>query len=130
MKDKAERAKDKVEQKSESVMEKTKDKAHTAKEKISNTMSRVEAKNTEADIRDTQEALRAKGFDPGPSDGRLGPKTRAAIQDFQKAENLSVTGQIDDATATKLNVRRRANGSDTTSASPSTDPTLKPKQKP
>src|SRR6267142_1172541 len=32
-----------------------------------------------ADIRSAQEALKAKGFDPGEVDGRYGPNTRAAI---------------------------------------------------
>src|SRR5262245_42154187 len=38
--------------------------------------------------RSIQEALKAKGHDPGPIDGVFGPKTKAALKDFQKAEKL------------------------------------------
>ncbi|HZY30669.1 MAG TPA: peptidoglycan-binding domain-containing protein, partial [Candidatus Methylomirabilis sp.] len=33
-----------------------------------------------------QEAMKAKGFDPGPIDGIMGPKTTSALKDFQKKE--------------------------------------------
>ena len=146
MRDKADRAKDKIEQKAdrtadktesaterakdktESVVDKAKDKAHAVKEKIASKMSRSEARASSQEVRDVQDALRAKGFGPGPSDGRFGPKTRAALQDYQKAENLDVTGRIDDATATHLNVQHRAT-TDTSSASPATD-INRPRQKP
>ena len=35
-----------------------------------------------------QEALKQKGFDPGPADGMMGPKTQAALKEFQKSEQL------------------------------------------
>jgi peptidoglycan hydrolase-like protein with peptidoglycan-binding domain len=61
------------------------------------TLSREEA-------RSVQEALRGKGFDPGPIDGQLGPRTAQAVRDFQKQEGLQVTGQLDDETRTRLGV--------------------------
>lgn len=51
-----------------------------------------------------QEALKAKGQDPGPIDGIMGPKTRAAIKGFQEASGLKGTGRLDKETAEKLGV--------------------------
>jgi Putative peptidoglycan binding domain len=39
-------------------------------------------------VKQLQEALKAKGHDPGPIDGVMGPKTRAALDKYQKAENI------------------------------------------
>ena len=49
-----------------------------------------------------QSALAAKGFDPGGIDGEYGPLTSAAVSDFQRAQNLSVTGIADPATLRSL----------------------------
>jgi His-Xaa-Ser repeat protein HxsA len=65
-------------------------------------------------VKAVQQALKEKGYDPGAIDGALGPKTRAAIQDFQKKEGLTVTGRIDTETLAKLGV-----GSATTAKSES-----------
>lgn len=43
-------------------------------------------------IRAMQEALAAQGIDPGPVDGVLGPRTHAALQKYQTANNLAVGG--------------------------------------
>ena len=45
-------------------------------------------------IANLQRALRRLGYDPGPSDGILGARTRAAIRAFQAEAGLPVTGQI------------------------------------
>ena len=55
-------------------------------------------------VRAMQEALKTKGFDPGPIDGIHGPQTTQAVKDYQRAENLSVTGRGDSATLNKLGV--------------------------
>lgn len=44
------------------------------------------------DIRKLQESLKAKGFDPGPVDGRNGIATKRAVRAFQKATGLTVDG--------------------------------------
>jgi hypothetical protein len=54
------------------------------------------------DVRAAQQALRSKGFDPGPIDGIQGPRTTAAVRDFQDKENLTVTGQLDAETNARL----------------------------
>jgi hypothetical protein len=41
-----------------------------------------------------QQALAAKGYDPGPADGILGPRTREAIRRYQRGYNLPVTGKV------------------------------------
>jgi peptidoglycan hydrolase-like protein with peptidoglycan-binding domain len=56
------------------------------------------------DIREVQKSLNDKGFDCGPADGYLGPRTRAGIRQFQTSENLPVTGRLDAETAGKLGV--------------------------
>ena len=58
------------------------------------------------EIRKLQEALKAKGQDPGPIDGAMGSKTRAAIKAFQEASGLKGTGRLDDQTADKLGVEK------------------------
>lgn len=56
--------------------------------------------------RKVQEALKAKGNDPGPIDGIMGPKTRAAIKAFQEANGMKGTGQVDAQTAEKMGVQK------------------------
>lgn len=46
------------------------------------------------EVRATQQALARAGFNPGPIDGTMGPRTRAAIRDFQRLSGLKVTGTI------------------------------------
>jgi peptidoglycan hydrolase-like protein with peptidoglycan-binding domain len=53
------------------------------------------------DARRLQQALSSRGFDPGPIDGVIGPRTRAAMRDFQQQQNLT-SGRFDRDTATAL----------------------------
>ena len=39
-----------------------------------------------------QELLASRGYDPGPADGMIGPKTRRAIRDFQRAVGQPADG--------------------------------------
>src|ERR1700686_328585 len=57
------------------------------------------------DVKKMQETLKGKGHYRGEVDGVFGLRTRASIRGFQKAENLTVTGQLDGQTAGKLGVR-------------------------
>jgi hypothetical protein len=43
-----------------------------------------------------QYALSALGFDPGPIDGYLGPRTALAVQKYQQAYGLPITGELSD----------------------------------
>lgn len=53
-----------------------------------------------------QQALKDKGFDPGPLDGIAGPRTASALKAYQKSQNLAMTGTMNDDTAAKLGVTR------------------------
>ena len=53
-------------------------------------------------VREIQLALKSKGIDPGPIDGKNGPKTTAALAVFQKANGLKPDGQFGPVTANLL----------------------------
>jgi hypothetical protein len=54
-----------------------------------------------------QRLIRAEGYDPGMIDGLVGPRTRRAIQAYQRNGGLSPTGQIDQELLVKLNLAGR-----------------------
>ena len=55
-----------------------------------------------ARIAAAQRTLARHGHDPGPVDGRMGPRTRAAHRAFQHERGLTPRGQLDDATFEQL----------------------------
>jgi peptidoglycan hydrolase-like protein with peptidoglycan-binding domain len=57
-------------------------------------------------VRSAQQALQAKGMDPGPVDGIVGPRTQAALRAYQRDQNLPQTGRLDDQTLGKLGVSK------------------------
>ena len=58
-------------------------------------------------IMETQEILAQKGYYNGTPDGKLGPKTRSAIRNFQKENNLKQDGYPNKDTLLKLNIYRK-----------------------
>lgn len=48
-----------------------------------------------AEIAKAQRLLRDLGYQPGPADGLMGPRTRDAISDFQRTAGLEVSGSVD-----------------------------------
>ena len=46
--------------------------------------------------------MKDKGYDAGTVDGRMGPKTQAALRDFQKAQGMESTGDLDPKTTQAL----------------------------
>jgi peptidoglycan hydrolase-like protein with peptidoglycan-binding domain len=66
--------------------------------------SRSAGKWSKDKVKAVQEALKSKGFDPGEADGVVGRRTGQALREFQKSQNLQVTGRIDDKTASALGV--------------------------
>lgn len=52
------------------------------------------ALNPQDMIAQAQTLLSTLGFDPGPADGKIGPKTREAIKAFQRDTGLPVTGRV------------------------------------
>ena len=55
-----------------------------------------------ADARGIQTALRDLGLYGGSIDGKIGPKTKAAIREFQRNNGLVVDGKVGAKTWTKL----------------------------
>lgn len=55
-------------------------------------------------VRRVQQALKAKGFDPGEIDGEFGPKTMEAVVAFQDAQGLIVDGEVGEGTAEALGI--------------------------
>ncbi|MFP1632840.1 peptidoglycan-binding protein [Zhengella sp. ZM62] len=53
-------------------------------------------------VRNIQLILNKNGFDAGAADGIMGEKTKQAIRDFQAANGLPATGEVDNALITRL----------------------------
>jgi hypothetical protein len=53
-------------------------------------------------LQEVQRRLNAAGFDAGPADGILGPRTRRALLEFQAANKLQRSGEVDAATLLRL----------------------------
>lgn len=54
------------------------------------------------DVRRAQRLLQYLGYDPGPVDGRVGPRTRNAVIAFQTDRGVAPTGVIDDVLLAQL----------------------------
>jgi hypothetical protein len=52
----------------------------------------------ESNIRQVQQELRKKGFDPGPTDGIHGPRTREAVRNFQDRYGMKAGGDLNNQT--------------------------------
>jgi His-Xaa-Ser repeat protein HxsA len=62
------------------------------------------AMQDEATVRQAQEALLKAGYDPGPIDGVMGPRTEQALSRFQQAKGLSGSTSLDTQTLSALGV--------------------------
>ncbi|MGB8432947.1 MAG: peptidoglycan-binding protein [Burkholderiales bacterium] len=56
-------------------------------------------------VRSVQEMLMRQGLDVGPIDGILGPRTAAALREFQQKHGLARSGEPDEATLKELSTR-------------------------
>jgi lipid-binding SYLF domain-containing protein len=56
-------------------------------------------------VRQVQTALKNRGFDPGPIDGAMGPKTSMAIRNFQSSQGMTASGMMDDQTLIALQIQ-------------------------
>ena len=50
------------------------------------------------DVRQVQQALTRRGFNPGPIDGVYGPLTTEAVRSFQDRYGINASGQVDNQT--------------------------------
>jgi peptidoglycan hydrolase-like protein with peptidoglycan-binding domain len=53
--------------------------------------SRLSTTGSRAQMKTMQQTLKDKGFDPGPIDGTMGPRTAAALRDYHKVESPTLT---------------------------------------
>jgi len=108
-KEKAVEIKDKTKEKAVEIKDKTKEKLVEGKDKVKGAFKRdktdkdMPAQAGMTDVRTAQQALMDKGYKPGPIDGIHGPRTSAAVREFQTKEGLKVTGQLDSETMARLN---------------------------
>jgi len=58
-------------------------------------------------VREAQRALRDLGYQPGPLDGVVGHRTKAALTRYQRAEQIQVTGRLDSETMVRLDIQQR-----------------------
>ena len=88
--------------------------------KMEKTEEHARVRKGSEEIIKVQEALKAKGEDPGAIDGIMGKKTKAALKKFQEQNNLKATAMLDEQTAEKLGVQ---------TAKPSTENKMKEEKK-
>lgn len=69
------------------------------------------------DVREIQQELQSRGFNPGPVDGIMGPQTKNALRSFQEKEGMPATGELDSKTKSTLGVDATP-GSGSSSATP------------
>ncbi len=55
-------------------------------------LSQIRQKNDV--VRQVQMLLNSVGFDPGPLDGKLGPRTRVTVKSYQRAHGLETSGLV------------------------------------
>ena len=77
-------------------------------------------------VKAVQQALKDNGHDAGGIDGKMGPKTQAALRDFQQKEGLKATGRADAETMAKLGVAANTGAVDSPSSSPASSPSGMP----
>lgn len=63
-------------------------------------------------VREVQRALKDNGCNPGPIDGIDGPRTHAAIREYQKKENLNENGRLGPETLAALGVKSEGAGTE------------------
>jgi peptidoglycan hydrolase-like protein with peptidoglycan-binding domain len=125
LKDAGETTKEKLKDAGETVKDKAVEIKDKTKAKIAGDKDAMDQAGRSAKVRTAQQALADKGHNPGPVDGLMGPKTRAAVQDFQRKEGLEPSGQLDTKTMSRLGTSESSSTSP--SASPATTPsTTKP----
>src|SRR5918999_2014413 len=82
-----------------------------------------------ATVRKVQETLNDRGFKAGPPNGVLGERTSAALREFQKSENLAVTGRLNPRTLAALGLRDEAASAGATRAAEPSSATIREVQR-
>ena len=74
--------------------------------KYPSSVTRTDGTYNEPLVRSVQQSLNQKGFDAGAADGQWGPNTERALMQFQQANGLTQTGDLDARTLSVLGVSR------------------------
>ncbi|HEY7647515.1 MAG TPA: peptidoglycan-binding protein [Methylomirabilota bacterium] len=119
-KEKSKEVGEKIKETGEKAKDKTVEIKDKTKEKIVGDKDGMDKSGHSVKVRTAQQALVDKGYNPGPVDGLMGPKTRAAVQEFQGKEGLEANGQLDMKTMSRLGASKTSSSSP--SASPATEP--------
>jgi peptidoglycan hydrolase-like protein with peptidoglycan-binding domain len=56
-------------------------------------------------VKQAEQTLKKKGYDPGAIDGVMDSQLHQALSEFQRANRLPVTGNLDDQTARMLGIK-------------------------
>ena len=122
VKEKAVETKDTIKEKATEAKDTVSEKATEVKDKIKAKMHR-NGRSAHEDVMTAQRSLKEQGFDPGPIDGVVGDRTRAAIANYQRDHNMKVTRQLDRKTMAALRKAEAPNASpSTTDTQPATPP--------
>lgn len=70
-------------------------------------------------VKQVQQKLSENGQDVGQPDGKMGPKTQAALKEYQKEQGIEPTGQLDQKTLAALKIGQSGSSATGGSASPS-----------
>lgn len=62
---------------------------------------------TRAELREIQTLLKAAGYDPGPADGLMGPKTHGAIAAFRRDHGIAAGAEPDSVLLEAVRAARR-----------------------
>jgi len=82
-----------------------KEDAKTAAYKVKGMFSKEkEFSPSNAQVRETQQQLRGRGYQAGAADGIMGPQTISALRRYQSANGLTVTGKVDLDTLDSLGI--------------------------
>lgn len=86
----------------------------------------VTAANYDPEVEAVQSRLTALGYDPGPSDGLMGPRTRAAIEAFRTDRGLAPSRRIDTTLREALGLVHPSDPSPEVGTAPEPEPETQP----
>jgi peptidoglycan hydrolase-like protein with peptidoglycan-binding domain len=75
--------------------------------------------NDNSQVSQIQQALNDQGYNVGAVDGQMGPKTRAALKQFQQAKGLQASGKLDQQTVAMLTTSTGSSGTSSNTSSSS-----------
>ena len=53
-------------------------------------------------VKELQQALNDQGYSAGPVDGIMGPQTQSAVRNYQEAQGMQASGEVDQETLSSL----------------------------